>query len=150
MITLTTAYQMALVVKNLSTNAGDVALIPGSGRSSGEGKGNPLQYCCLENPMDGGAWQATAHGVAKIRTRLSNFSFTLGHEVQLYSNVIIYYIKGSNYKHCRKRENTCGLSSTLFCTSHLIPYTHVLQSYIFSESSDVSIYLFMYLIWKHF
>ena len=41
-----------------------------------EGKGNPLQYSCLENPMDGGAWWATVHGVAKSRTRLSDFTFT--------------------------------------------------------------------------
>ena len=50
---------------------------PGSGRSPGEGNGNPLQYPCLENPKDGGAWQATAHGVTKSLTRLSNFTFTL-------------------------------------------------------------------------
>ena len=48
--------------------------IPGSGRSSGEGNGNPLQYSCLENPMDGRAWQATVRGVAKSRTRLSDFT----------------------------------------------------------------------------
>ena len=42
----------------------------------GEGNGNPLQYSCLENPMDGGAWWATVHGVSKSRTRLSNFTFT--------------------------------------------------------------------------
>ena len=51
-------------------NVGDVGLIPGSGRSSGEGNGNPLQYSCLENPVDRGAWWATVHGVAKSRTRL--------------------------------------------------------------------------------
>ena len=44
-------------------NAGDLGLIPGLGRSSGEGNGNPLQYSYLENPMDGGGWQATVHGV---------------------------------------------------------------------------------------
>ena len=49
-------------------NAGDLGLIPGSGRSPGEGNGNPLQYSCLENPMDGGVWWATVHGVAKSRT----------------------------------------------------------------------------------
>ena len=54
-------------------NAGDPGSIPGSGRSPGEGNGTPLQYSCLENPMDGGAWQATVHGVAKSRTRLSDF-----------------------------------------------------------------------------
>ena len=46
--------------------------IPGSGRSPGEGNGNPLQYSCLENPMDRGAWWATVHGVAKSRTQLSD------------------------------------------------------------------------------
>ena len=44
--------------------------------SNGEGNGNPLQYTCLENPMDGGAWQAAVHGVVKSRTRLSDFTFT--------------------------------------------------------------------------
>ena len=53
-------------------NEGDLGSIPGSGRPPGEGNGNPLQYSCLENPMDGGAWQATVHGVAKSRTRLSD------------------------------------------------------------------------------
>ena len=50
----------------------DLSSIPGSGRSPGEGNGNPLQYSCLENPMDGGAWWATAHGVTKNWTRLSD------------------------------------------------------------------------------
>ena len=56
-------------------NAGDPGSIPGSGRSPGEGNGNPLQYSCLENPTDGGAWWATVHGVAKSQTRLSDFIF---------------------------------------------------------------------------
>ena len=67
--------QVALVVKNLPASAGgirDMGLIPGSGRSSGEVNGNPLQYSCLENAMDRGAWQATVHGVAKSQTQLSN------------------------------------------------------------------------------
>ena len=51
--------------KNLPANAGDRGLIPGSGRSPGGGNGNPLQYSCLENSMDRGAWWATVHGVAK-------------------------------------------------------------------------------------
>ena len=53
------------VVKNLPANAGDMGLIPGSGRSPEEGNGNPLHYSCLGNPMDKGAWQATVRGVAK-------------------------------------------------------------------------------------
>ena len=48
----------------IECNAGDEGLIPGLGRSPGEGNGNPLHYSCLENPMDRGAWQATVHGVA--------------------------------------------------------------------------------------
>ena len=55
-------------------NAGDMGSIPGSGRSLGEGNGNPLQYYCLENPMDRGAWKATVHGIAKSQTRLSDFT----------------------------------------------------------------------------
>ena len=60
------------VVKNppaSAGDAGDLGSIPGSGRSPGEGNGNPLQYSCLENPMDRGAWQATVHRVTKSRTQ---------------------------------------------------------------------------------
>ena len=53
------------MVKTSSANAGDLGSVSGSGRSSGEGNGNPLQYSYLENPMDGGAWRAMVHGVAK-------------------------------------------------------------------------------------
>ena len=65
---------MAPVIKNPPTCAGDVrdvGLIPGPGRSPRGGKGNPLQYSCLENPMDREVWQATVHGVAKSQTQLS-------------------------------------------------------------------------------
>ena len=64
---------MVLEVKNLSANAGDVrdmGLIPGSGRSSGGGYDNPLQYSCLANPMDRGAWWGTVHEVAQSQTWL--------------------------------------------------------------------------------
>ena len=54
--------------KESACNVGDTGLIPGLERFPGEGNGNPLQYSCLENPMDGGTWQATAHGVAKSQT----------------------------------------------------------------------------------
>ena len=53
------------MVKNLPANAGDAGSIPGSGRFPGEGHSNPLQYSCLENPVDRGAWWATVHGVAE-------------------------------------------------------------------------------------
>ena len=64
---------VAQTVKVSAYKAGDPGSIPGSGRSSGEGNGNPLQYSCLENTMNGGAWQATVLEVAKSQTRLSNF-----------------------------------------------------------------------------
>ena len=63
--------KVALVVKNLPANAGDRrGSIPGSGRFPGGGHGNPLQYSCLENPMDTGAWWAIVHRVTKTQTRL--------------------------------------------------------------------------------
>ena len=55
-------------VKASACDAGDLCSIPGSGRSLGEGNGTPLQYSCLENPMDGGAWWATVHGAAESDT----------------------------------------------------------------------------------
>ena len=69
--------QVALVVKNLPANAGDIRdtdSIPGWGRSPGEGHGNPLQYSCLENPMDRGAWIAAVHRVTKTQTQLKRLS----------------------------------------------------------------------------
>ena len=66
------ASQVSLVVENTPASAGDIrdtGLITGSGRSSGEGKGNPLQYSCLENPMDRGAWRAMIHRVEIIRLK---------------------------------------------------------------------------------
>ena len=54
------------VTKNLPANARDMGSIPGSGRSPGERNGNPLQYSCLGNPIDKGAWRATVHGVTKV------------------------------------------------------------------------------------
>ena len=81
-------------------NAGDPGLIPGSGRSPGEGNGNPLQYSCLENPMDGGAWWAAVHGVAKSQTRLNDFTFTfhfhaLEKEMATHSSVLAWRIPGT-------------------------------------------------------
>ena len=55
-------------VKASASNTGDLGSVPGSRRSPGEGNGNPLQYSCLENPMDGGAWWATVHGIAESDT----------------------------------------------------------------------------------
>ena len=70
-------FLVVLVIKNLPAKTGDIrdmGSIPGWGRSPGEEHGNPLQYSCLENPMDRGAWQSTVHGVVQSWTRLKRFS----------------------------------------------------------------------------
>ena len=70
-------FQVALVVKNLPASAGDirdVGPVPGLGRSPGGRHSNPLQYSCLKNPMDRGAWKATVHRVAKSQTQLKQLS----------------------------------------------------------------------------
>ena len=60
-------FPLSQVSRESACNAGDPGSIPGSGRCPGEGNGNPLQYSCLENLMDGGVWWATVHGVARVR-----------------------------------------------------------------------------------
>ena len=68
---------MALVIKNPPANTGDIkdeSSIPRLGRPPGEENGNPLQYSCLENPMDRGAWQSTVHSIAKRQTQLKQLS----------------------------------------------------------------------------
>ena len=67
-IYLKICFLLASVVKNLPDNAGDTGLIPRSSRSPGEGNGTPLQYSCLGNPMNRGAWWTIVHGVAKSQT----------------------------------------------------------------------------------
>ena len=63
---------VAQIVKNLPANAGDLGLIPGLGRYPGGGQDNPLQYSCMGNPIDRGAWRVILHGVTKNWTGLSN------------------------------------------------------------------------------
>ena len=90
--------EIAQLIKNLPGSTGATVSIPESGRSLGEGNGSPLQYSCLENPMDGGAWWASVHGVARSQTRLS-FTFTfhfhaLEKEVATHSSVLAWRIPG--------------------------------------------------------
>ena len=72
----TIGFPSGSAVKNPPANAGEMGLIPGSGRSPGEGNGNPLQYSCLENPTDRGAQRATVHGVTKSQTRVIELTKT--------------------------------------------------------------------------
>ena len=102
--------------KESAHNDGDLSSVPGSGRSSGEGNGNPLQYSCLENPMDRGSWQATVHGVAKSRTQLSDFTSLhfiqhegpLEKEMATYSSLVAWRIPWT--------EEPSGLQSMGFQT----------------------------------
>ena len=83
--------QVVLVVKNLA-NVGDLrhaGSIPGSGRSLGGGHDNPLQYSCLENPMDRGAWPATVHRVTKSRTLLKQLS--LGYRIRCFTLLLFMF-----------------------------------------------------------
>ena len=85
--------------KASACNAGNPASIPRSGRSTGEGNGNPLRYSCLENSSDGGAWWATVHGITKSRTRLNDFTFSfhfhaLEKEMATHFSVIAWKIPG--------------------------------------------------------
>ena len=80
------ASQVALAVKNSPANAGDVrdiGSIPGSGRSPEGGNVNPLQYSCLENPMDRGAWWPTVHGITKSWTRNEQLTLSLSNQFEI-------------------------------------------------------------------
>ena len=86
-------------VKNLPASVGDLGLIPGLGRSPGEGNGSPLQYSCLENSMDSGAWWATVHGFTKSQTRLSVLIYTYTHTLPYGSAISllgIYSLRNKN------------------------------------------------------
>ena len=74
--------------KESAYNAGDPGSLPGSGRSSGEGNGNPLQYSCLKNSVDRGIWWTTVHGVTKSRTQLSDFHSLTSYVSWVYFNLI--------------------------------------------------------------
>ena len=84
---------MSLLFNTLSRFCHHPVSIPGSGRSPGEGNGNPLQYSCLENPMDRGAWWATVHGVAKSRTRLSDYTYLLTYFLPRSKHLLISWLK---------------------------------------------------------
>ena len=99
-------------VKASDSNTGDLGSIPGSGRSPVEGNGNPLQYSCLKNLMERGAWQATVHGVPKSQTRLSDLTLTL--TVHWWSLITMSY--------CKSNED-CLLLEQLKCFKVLMCHT---------------------------
>ena len=102
---------IALVVKNLAANAGDTrdaGSIPAWGRSPGGGNGNPLQYSCLENSMDRGAWRATVHGATKSQTQLRGWA----HKIYslsdfLYVQIYFLYSKMIQIRTNQRETRTC-------------------------------------------
>ena len=114
------------MVKNLPANAGDerdVGLLPGSGRSPGEGNGNPFQYSCLNNPMDRGAWQATVHRLTKSQTRLKGLSMhicisllnSFNRALLMINNVLGTVITKINKIMCRYLKSSESNPATDFC-----------------------------------
>ena len=109
------ASQVALVVKKLPANVGDIrdiGSIPGSGRSPGEGHGNPLWYSYLENPMDRGAWWATVHGVTQSWTQLKRLSMHMFFFCQ--KNYMPLSISYCTYKMYCLYNDTCLLIGNIF------------------------------------
>ena len=115
-------------VKASACNAGDLGSIPGLGRSPGEGNGNPLQYSCLENPMEGRAWQAAVHRVAKSQTQLSYFTLAT-----------IVYTRQSQFPNSSHHSpfflgiHVCSLCLCLyFCSMSKITYTGFSRFHIYA------------------
>ena len=115
------ASQVTLVAKNLPANAGDIrdaASILGSGRSTGGGNGNPLQYFCLENPKDRGAWQATVHGVTKSWTWLKQFSTQVVSMSSLYEQrqieILLHFLLICYSEHASWKETSKILCLCVF------------------------------------
>ena len=105
----TQASQVAPVVKNPPVNAGDIkdmGSIPGSGRSSGEGNGSPCQYSYLENPMDRGAWQGTAHRITKSRTWLERLNTHVCVHGLRYPFSALGTVHAPQHAHLRARTHT--------------------------------------------
>ena len=120
-------------------------MIPGLGRSPGEGNGNPLQYSCLENPMDGGAWWATVHGVAKSQTQLSAFTFTF---LQIYSRVLSLFFwdpYNVNLVHLMFSQKSLRLSSFLFILFSLFFSAALISTSLSFVSFILLPHLFYYL-----
>ena len=120
---------MALVVKNPPANAGDIgdlSWIPGLGRSPGEGNSWPLQYSCLVNPMNRGAWRVTAHGVAKSRTQLkrlsthANVHMEINFSFNIFQENLLQKKRKRCHRTCCSGEGSCP-SQDILCSGTFIP-----------------------------
>ena len=116
-------------VKASACNAGDLGSIPGLGNSPGEGNGNPLLYSCPENPMDGGAWWATVHGVAKSWIRLSAFAIHYRHLMFGRGGKNLQWIKDNLFNN-RCWENWSTMCKRMKVEHFLTPYTKINSKWI--------------------
>ena len=139
--------------KESACGVGDLGSIPGWERSPGEGNGNPLQYSWLENPMDGVAWQTTAHEIAKSRTQLSDFTFCCAAAAKLFQScpTLCHPIDGSP-----PGSPVPGIlqASVLYC-AHLymkcsLGISNFLEEISSLSHSDVFLYVFSYSLRKAF
>ena len=94
-------FSCSSVGKESACNAGNLGSIPGLGRAPREGNGNPLQYSCLKNPMDRGAWQATVHGVTKSLTQLKQLSRHTCKIQKLANKTMFYFSSVQSLSHVR-------------------------------------------------
>ena len=122
------------VVKNLpasTEDAGDTSLIPGSGRSPGGGNGKPLQYSCLENPVDRGAWWTTVSGVAKSQIQLSSWACTHGggyakqwsQRRRTWSPLPSYHPSAHSPASCHM-QSSCFPQALVLCSLSALPAAH--------------------------
>ena len=108
--------QVALVVKNMLTNARDAGSIPGLGRYSGEGDGNSLQYSCLEKPMDRGAWWTIVHGVTKSQMWLSTCMHTyLYYCINFLLSFMKIQVQRATYRHHCSFQEVSGSCQKVNC-----------------------------------
>ena len=117
------------MVKNPPANAGDVreaGLIPVSGRSSRRGHGSPLQYSCLENPMNRGAWQATVHGVARVGHDLATKPPT----TMSFSRLFYAYLSNENYLFLLPLLHT---NTVLYSSFYILLFSHILVLFRLKE-----------------
>ena len=126
--------------KESACNAGGMGSVPGLGRSSGGGNGNPLQYSCLENSMDKGAWQATVHRVTKSQTWLKRLS---KHAYMMHSDILCFIYSIILYSFLLKYSQFT-ISCSCRCTAQSFNFTHThTYTYVYTHTHILFQILFL-------